>query len=320
MHTCGLFIFMGRCLDMAKEKPSLTIEQQVELLQKRNLNIPKNQMEELKKFLLNNNYYRISGYTLTLRQNDKFYPNASFDNIKQIYQFDKRLRHSILSLTEEIEVRVKSMLAYYHSQKYGPMGYKDVNTFHCADGNRVNAEAISNFLTVQKKAMQQQDRMSETELFLKHFKEKNGGELPIWAYVEVLTISDISKMYGILDIDIQKAIAKEFGYCHNTGHELLAQLLHNITIVRNICAHGGRLYNRNFIRKPKLSGKQKQLLRIEDGKVIYDRLFSYILVIKALSLPEDFDLLKEHLLELTSKYPFVDMKYYGFPDNWIEIV
>ena len=207
---------------------------EVELLQKRNLNIPKNQMEELKKFLLNNNYYRISGYTLTLRQNDKFYPNASFDNIKQIYQFDKRLRHSILSLTEEIEVRVKSMLAYYHSQKYGPMGYKDVNTFHCADGNRVNAEAISNFLTVQKKAMQQQDRMSETELFLKHFKEKNGGELPIWAYVEVLTISDISKMYGILDIDIQKAIAKEFGYCHNTGHELLAQLLHNITIVRNI--------------------------------------------------------------------------------------
>lgn len=200
---------------MAK-KPSLTIEQQVELLQKRNLNIPGDQIEELKKFLLNNNYYRISGYTLTLRQDDKFYPNASFDNIKQIYQFDKRLRHSILSLTEEIEVRVKSMLAYYHSQKYGPMGYKDVNTFHCA--------------------------------------------------------------------------------------------------------HGGRLYNRNFIRKPKLSGKQKQLLRVEEGKVVYDRLFSYILVIKDLSLPEDFELLKEHFLELTSKYPFVDMKYYGFPDNWKEIV
>lgn len=107
---------------MAKEKPFLTLDQQIELLKKRKLNILENQEEEVKRFLLNNNYYRISGYTLTLRKNDEFYPNASFDNIKQIYEFDKRLRHSILSLTEEIEVRVKSMLAYYHSGKYGPMG------------------------------------------------------------------------------------------------------------------------------------------------------------------------------------------------------
>lgn len=305
---------------IANDKPFLTIEQQIALLKKRKLNIPENQIEDTKNFLLNNNYYRVSGYTLTLRKNDEFYPNASFDNIRQIYQFDKRLRHSILSLTEEIEVRVKSMLAYYHSQKYGPMGYKDVNTFHCAEGNKVDTEAISNFLTVQKKAMQQQDRMSETELFLKHFKEKHDGNLPIWAYVEVLTISDVSKMYGILDTDIQKSIAKEFGYCHNTGNELLAQLLHSVTIVRNICAHGGRLFNRNFIRKPKLSQRHKKLLRVEQGTVIYDRLFSYILVIKDLSIQEDFDLLKEHLLELTAKYPFVDMKYYGFPDNWKEIL
>lgn len=313
------FCFLGGVF-IANNKPFLTIEQQIALLKRRKLNIPENQIDDAKEFLLNNNYYRISGYTLTLRKNDEFYPQASFDNIKQIYQFDKRLRHSILSLTEEIEVRVKSMLAYYHSQKYGPMGYKDVNTFHCAEGNKVDTEAISNFLTVQRKAMQQQDRMSETELFLKHFKEKHDGNLPIWAYVEVLTISDISKMYGILDTDIQKSIAKEFGYCHNTGNELLAQLLHSITIVRNICAHGGRLFNRNFIRKPKLSQRQKKMLRVEQGTVIYDRLFSYILVIKDLSIPEDFELLKEHLLELTLKYPFVDMKYYGFPDNWKEIL
>lgn len=143
---CFLEVF---CI--ANDKPFLTIEQQIALLKKRKLNIPENQIEDAKNFLLNNNYYRVSGYTLTLRKNDEFYPKASFDNIKQIYQFDKRLRHSILSLTEEIEVRVKSMLAYYHSQKYGPMGYKDVNTFHCAEGNKVDAEAISNFLTVQKR-------------------------------------------------------------------------------------------------------------------------------------------------------------------------
>lgn len=301
-------------------KPFLTIDEQIALLKKRNLNIPDEQLDEAKNFLLNNNYYRVSGYTLTLRKNDEFYPNASFDNIKHIYEFDKRLRHSILLLTEEIEVRMKSMLAYYQAQEYGPMGYEDVNSFHCAEDNKVDADAIGNFLIIQKKASQQQRRMTESELFLKHFKEKTGGRLPIWAYVEVLTISDISQMYEILNVDIQKKIAMNFGYCHGTANELLANLLHSVTIVRNICAHGGRLYNRNFIRKPKLSSQQKNLLRIEEGKRVYDRLFSFILVIKALVLPENFDLLKEHLNDLTRKYPFVDMRYYGFPDNWKDIL
>lgn len=144
--------------------------------------------------------------------------------------------------------------------------------------------------------------------------------MPIWAYVEVLPISDISKMYGILENQIQKKIAKEFGYCHSAATTLLGSLFHSVTIVRNICAHGGRLYNRNFIRKPKLSASQKRLLRVENGEKVYDRLFSFILVIKALSLPKDFDLLKEHLEELTNKYSFVDMRHYGFPPNWKDVL
>ena len=172
----------------------------------------------------------------------------------------------------------------------------------------------------EKKASQQQRRLTESELYLKHFNDKNGGLLPIWVYVEVLTISDISKLYEILDDDIQKTVAAEFGYRHSTGNVLLANLLHCVTIVRNICAHGGRLYNRTFIRKPKLSRRQKKLLRMENGQKVYDRLFSFVLVIKALSLPEDFCQFKEHLGELTQKYPFVDMRYYGFPDDWEKIL
>lgn len=303
-----------------KDKPFLSIDGQIKLLKSRKLNILDDRIEEIRKFLLNNNYYRISGYTLTLRKNDEFYPNVSFDNIRQIYGFDKRLRHIILFLTEEIEIRLKSILAYYHAKKYGSMGYEDINSFHCVDKCRVNEKAVNDFLMVQKKANQQKKRMTESELFLKHFKENNSDKLPVWAYVEILTISDISKIYGILDIDIQQQIAKEFGYCHGTANELLANLLHSVTVVRNICAHGGRLYNRKFIRKPKLSRQQKSLLRVENNRIIYDRLFSFILVLKELSLPEDFGLLKEHLLELITRYPFVDMKYYGFPENWKDIL
>ncbi|HQD40981.1 MAG TPA: hypothetical protein PLC26_10720, partial [Bacillota bacterium] len=93
-----------------------------------------------------------------------------------------------------------------------------------------------------------------------------------------------------------------------------------ITILRNICAHGCRLYNRLFIRKPRLSKKEKNLLRVENGKKIYDKLFSYILVLKSITPPEHFESLIEQITQIQKQYPLVDFKHYGFPDNWQEIL
>lgn len=45
-----------------------TIDEQVELLRSRGLTIEDE--AEAKEFLLRNNYYRVSGYSLTLRKND----------------------------------------------------------------------------------------------------------------------------------------------------------------------------------------------------------------------------------------------------------
>lgn len=46
-------------------------------------------MKKEKEFLLNNNYYSISGYSLTLRKNDIFSKKATFQNIVDIYNFDQ---------------------------------------------------------------------------------------------------------------------------------------------------------------------------------------------------------------------------------------
>lgn len=47
-----------------------SIDEQLEIFRTRGLTI--NYDEKAKDFLLHNNYYRISGYSLTLRKNDKF--------------------------------------------------------------------------------------------------------------------------------------------------------------------------------------------------------------------------------------------------------
>lgn len=162
--------------------------------------------------------------------------------------------------------------------------------------------------------------MTESELFLKHHKEHKNDILPFWVYVEVLTISDASKLYTILDEDLRKIIALRLAFKSNNCHKIVENLLHCITILRNICAHGGRLYNRLFTRKPWLSKKEKSLLRVENGNIVYDKLFSYILVLKSITLPQDFKLVVEHITQIKEQYPLVDFRHYGFPVNWQEIL
>lgn len=80
-----------RCNDMA-DKDFKTIEEQLEILRSRGLTI--SDESQAKDFLLRNNYYRISGYSLTLRKNNVFSQSAAFQNIVDIYH----VRHLIFIL------------------------------------------------------------------------------------------------------------------------------------------------------------------------------------------------------------------------------
>jgi len=303
-------------------KPFLTIGQQIERLKSRNLTIAENQLEKAILFLLNNNYYRLSGYSLTLRRNDIFFDDATLDTFIEIYEADMRMRmrHIMLSIIEVVEVKLKSLVAYYHSEKYGPLGYLDINNFNCSESGNVNIFTVKNYLYITRKADQQKSAMAESELFLKHHRDNKNNELPFWVYVEVLTVSDISKLYTILDPEVQSKIAIQLNFRSKNAPEIVKNLLHCVTILRNICAHGGRLFNRLFIRKPWLSSREKRLLRNEDGHIVMDKLFSYILVLKSLTTSRDFKIVSEHIKQIYVEYKLIDLKYYGFPDNWEEIL
>jgi len=175
---------------MAKTKPFLSIEEQIELLRSRKFIITADEYDKAKEFLLNNNYYRISGYTLTLRHDDIFSEGASLDRLIQIYEADRRMRHTMLSIIEVIEVRLKSMLAYFHCEKYGPTGYLDINNFYCVHKNKINIKVVDNYLYITRKAASQKNAMTDSEPFIKHHKEKKNDILPFWVYVEILTLSN----------------------------------------------------------------------------------------------------------------------------------
>ena len=285
-------------------KPFKTIEEQIEILESRGLTIEDKSAAE--QFLLENNYYRISGYSLTLRTNDIFHEGATFDNIIDIYNFDHNLRHILLKYTEMIEVKLKSIFAYKFSEKYGATGYLNPNNFT----DQVKHQEI--ILKAEKLKIQRLPH----EAYLKHFINDLQENVPLWAYVDLFSISDISLLYKISSDIIKKSIVPAFNI-EEPKYKLLENFMHSITILRNLCAHDSRIYNRLFEQKPKLSSKEKELLLVkEDGNVDNEHLFSFILIMKRLLNQTQFESMLVEIASLNQKINFVNMAYYGFPNDW----
>lgn len=155
------------------------------------------------------------------------------------------------------------------------------------------------------------------EAFLKHYINDLKEPLPIWVIVSMFTISDISRFYSISSDGLMREIAHEYGFTFNSAPAVLRNYLHGMTIVRNLCAHNSRLFNRLFITKPDLNrGELRLLNKDEHGNPDNSKLFGYLLNMRRLLTVEEFADLRNRLSELCDKYAFVDMKHYGFCPQW----
>ena len=96
---------------------------------------------------------------------------------------------------------------------------------------------------------------------------------------------------------ISKTIVSHIDKWIFLGDELLCRFMHSMTIIRNLCAHGSRLYNRLFEQKPSLSKNEKQLLIIqEDGMIDNAHLYGFVIIMKRLLDPAVFVLMKSEIV------------------------
>ena len=61
---------------------------------------------------------------------------------------------------------------------------------------------------------------------------------------------------------------------------------------------------------------------IKNDKNIVDNqhLYGFIFVMRRLLPKQDFSTLKSEIETLSKKYPFVHLKYYGFREDWKEVL
>ncbi|MFZ3578058.1 Abi family protein [Virgibacillus sp. DJP39] len=291
-----------------ESKPFKSVNEQIDILIDRGLTV--DDRSYAYSVLSHVNYYRLSGYTLTLRKNDEFYKNVTLEQVMQIYNFDAELRSLLLYFLENIEVSFRAHLGYFHSEKYGPLGYMDKDNF-------VDARHYDIFYQEIKRIKDDE----RNEVFIKHHNENYNKQFPFWVVVELMSFGCLSRGFKNLHEDIKVHICKE--HYSPIPYYYIENWLQGFVILRNICAHRGRLYNRYITYVPKLSPKDKKLFKRYNLDLNKEtkQIFTYIYVMNKLIGDEVImDSFIYKFKELIVKYPFVKLSHYGFPDDWEKLL
>ena len=283
--------------DLKKHQPPMTIDEQIANL--KNIGLIVSDEAYARKILNDISYFRlIKAYSLNLKSKNGCYnKQTTFKEIVDLYLFNSNFRQLIFPEIEKVEINVRCRLANFFAEQYGVLGYLQAENFS-------NENYHAQFLEDIKEEV----RRNSKAPFVRNFKENyEGGNLPIYALVEVFSFGTLSKFYKNMLNKDKKAIAKTFG----VGYTYFESWLESISYVRNICAHYGRIYNAKLSKTPIL---YKEYTQVGIGN---NRIYGVLLCLKYLLKDDDhWNLFVDKIELLFDKYPCVQISTMGFPENW----
>ena len=253
--------------------------------------------EQAVSFLQKNHYYRLNIYFHKLMVTPNcFESKVHFSQIIAVYENDKWLRNNIFSVLETIEINTRTQIAFYLAMKYGSDAFYKEKIFK---NKEKYSQIFRNFST--------QISRNKKDPVIYHHQKKYEGIFPIWVVIEYFSFNTLSKLYSnLLEVD-KKVIAKSF---NNANDYLLGQWLHVLSIQRNICAHYGYLFQRDYPIRPIIA---KSFCW---DKKRNDKLFAQFLVMRRLSDKKTWEDFIQIISANENKRHFLSYKDYGFPNNW----
>jgi abortive infection bacteriophage resistance protein len=281
------------------KKPT-TFEEQLHLLKSRGLVI--GDEDKCLDFLRSVNYYRLSAYLLPFKQkDDTYFSGTTFEKVHRIYEFDRKLRSLLFSVIEEIELYLRSQLAYYSAHAHGALAYLDEKHYSSRHDHERFMQVIDAAISNHRNAP-----------VVQHNNAVYGGSFPVWVIVEFLSIGNLSHFYADWLVEDKKHIAKTlFG----TSYPFVDSWMKCITVLRNRCAHYSRLYYSLFTDAPKIPPAMQYTCS--------GRVFDQLLMLKFL-YPHKKNWGISFVLPLetlVNEYKdSVSFAHIGFPENWKELL
>lgn len=293
-------------------KQPTTYDEQISLLLGRGLLIPEE--NNARRYLQQISYYRLSAYFLSYQQHkDIFNEGVNFNNILDLYKFDRELRLLIFDCIERIEVAIRAQMNHVLVQKYNSSHWQDIERIYKPSYYNKLGEEINPYNDFQA-IINKSCNSKHPEVFIKHYIEKyySPTNPPSWMCIELLTIGELSRLYnGLIENSDKQAIASFFGLHYN----VFASWLHTLTYVRNICAHHARLWNRVFAIKPDILLKPQRDW-ISNSFNNNQRSFYFLCTLKYLlhsANPNNH--LTNNLNTLLLKYSSIPIQFLGIPTD-----
>lgn len=276
----------------------------VQLLKSRGLIITDEQRAEA--YITNIGYYRLSAYMLPFltmpKTNHIFKPGVTFDNVLDLYRFDKKLRVLLFNEIEKIEIAFREAVANVTAKMSGDIFWMTDSKYFKNQASYTKTFAIID-----------SEYSKSTEDFIKHFKSTYSDPYaPAWTISEIIPFGTTVQLYkNLADQRIRKQIARQFGL----QPQALESWVTTLALTRNACCHHSRVWNKvNLIIPADAKQMSRPWLTIPVAK---DRIYFNICMIKffldIISPTNDF---KNKLLTLFGKFPQIDLKAMGFPTGW----
>lgn len=322
---------MGSGLNLAPPKalkPHFTFAQQLATLTARGLVVADDAaaLQTLERL----GYYRLAGYFYPLRQTnpvgtpgrqDPFQPGAAFDLVARLYEFDKALRLLVLDGIERIEVAVRVAIAY-ELGKRDPRAHLDAKWL---DGRFTSppkkrpAERSQHQIWLEKLNAAV---AKSNEEFVQHHRAHYGGQMPIWVAIEVWDFGMTSRFYAGMQMRDQRRIAQKYGL---PDGKYMMTWLRTLNLVRNVCAHHSRLWNRNIQEKPSVppAATHPILKHLHEDSAAISRIYGALACMRYLlrTIAPQCDW-HEQLKRLVSTFPATELLSIsggGFPGDWEEM-
>lgn len=263
--------------------------------------------DSLVEYLMTHNYYHVTGYLYEYKDiRNNLFKDANeaneeltFIKIKGIIRFDGLLRALINYQIDIIEKDIKTKVAYYLGQDYGPLGYLTNPQF-------TSQHEFSKF----KKLLKEYKNQNRAKDFIRHHNLYYEGDLPIWVAVEIMPLGTIRKLFSFSHIKTKRSILRHYPF----SLEHFESWFRCLVKFRNLVAHNNRLYRYKVQETPKKSKLYSKLT----GKI-----FDYIVVLKELypfSNRSEWNELFISVLDHAEKNDLIKLQEYGFPENWKELL
>lgn len=306
------------------DKPPLSLDGLVERLVDRGLHIP--DADRARRYLRHIGYYRLSPYTIPFQQGRPDHllrGGTAFDDVLDLYVFDRALRLLVMDALERVEVAVRAALTDHMSTTYAdPHWYMTVTHFR-------DSSKHAQFLGIVRRTCDERlrgtpDAGEDTLVHrsaLEHYLTTYGSPdlPPSWLMVETLTIGQLTSTYRNLGLRADRtAVAKSIGLTA----PVLESWMQTYVRVRNICAHHGRLWNVGLGIYPAIPTSPAvswlegdHALPERSRKRLYPVLVSLQAVLDSVSPRSGW---ARRLHELLSTRPQLNLDGMGIPKGWAD--